>query len=79
MPLMIFGSEDKGWQGIYKGIISPFKNKYQVYIENVLKKKKEEEIKHTKPEEIRRKENMRKLDTFINYERNYQQSKLQRS
>lgn len=39
---MIFGQEDKGWQGIFKGIISPFKNKYQVYIENVLKKKDEE-------------------------------------
>ena len=75
MPLMIFGQEDKGWHGIYKGIISPFKNKYQVYIENVLKKKNESQIDGKITEEMKRRENMRKLDTFISTERDYQNNK----
>ncbi|CDW77701.1 UNKNOWN [Stylonychia lemnae] len=75
MPLMIFGQEDKGWHGIFKGIISPFKNKYQVYIENVLKRKNENQYDSQMPEEIRRRENMRKLETFISTERDYYYNK----
>eukprot|EP00347_Sterkiella_histriomuscorum_P019524 403341305 len=76
MPLMIFGAEDKGWNGIFKGIISPFKNKYQVYIENVLKKKIDGGYSNEQmPEEIRRRENMKKLDTFISTEKDYYNKK----
>ena len=66
MPLMIFGKEEQGWVGIFRGIFSPLKNKYQVYIENILKKK--EKHSHLSTKEQRTLENLKRLDTYISNE-----------
>jgi hypothetical protein len=39
IPSMNFGSETRGWEFLYKGIISPFENKFRTFINSELQKR----------------------------------------
>lgn len=40
--MLSFDENEKGWKSVYLGILSPYKNKYQKYIEIALKRAKED-------------------------------------
>lgn len=37
MPLISYDNEKPGWHHVYNGILSPFANKFKVYIKSELK------------------------------------------
>lgn len=42
MPTITFDDGDNGWKSIFLGILSPYGNKYQKYVDATIKKAKEE-------------------------------------
>jgi hypothetical protein len=43
MPNIMFDQEESGWKSIFLGILSPYGNKYQKYIEAAVKRAKDEQ------------------------------------
>lgn len=42
MPQITYDDQEFGWKSVYLGILSPYNNKYHMYIEAAIKKAKEE-------------------------------------
>jgi len=45
MPMISYDYEKPGWHHVYNGILSPFANKYKVYIKTELKSRAKEKEK----------------------------------
>jgi hypothetical protein len=45
MPMISYDGEKPGWHHVYNGILSPFANKYKVYIKTELKSRAKEKEK----------------------------------
>jgi hypothetical protein len=42
MPTITYDEEENGWKCIFLGLLSPYSNKYQKYVETAMKKAKED-------------------------------------
>ena len=49
MPVVSFDEQEKGWRQIYLGVLSPYTNKYQKYVDLALRKAQQEKLMNKLP------------------------------